>query len=1153
MNSDLQIFVDQFTRFFQPVILAVSSPANAESLLFELGYTPPAQMKLFDNLKTSVGAVEDLIDSLSQISDDQIEANPELLITTVKNAIQTISTLISDLQNISTFLQSDQAFATLIAQTDILEKLPLKLFDLLVTKYLKQFSKKTYSVLRLFGIIEINEIPEPPNLSYSPHVERIFHWENISALLSSPLDLLEANIKSNGNYIFDKTLNVFQEVAHSIGLIAYYKAPVADVLKFINNNPTIDTWPGFAALEILRFPLIPGDLFGFGLDIYPLINTADSTVTGLVTVIGFDPETKEIDLTDTLKLNLEFSGSISNGFGISIDANNHFTFIDDLLGSPQQVLDDTQLEFKASVTRKDDSTDGTGQKLVQMGTPGSSQLEIGSFQLDFGFEKNKTTRLYFEAGLQKGLIVIKFGDADGFITKVLGSGIQGNFDIGIGFSSDKGIYFTGSSGLEITIPTHVNLGPLQIQSLSVSAVIKNNEPLFSFAGSVLVSLGPLQIVVQNIGLSLQAGISSVPSLGFKPPDGAGLSIDAGGITGGGFLRYDDVNKEYTGALELSFKDLFSLKAFGIISTLMPDGSSGFSLLVVITAEFTPVQLGFGFTLNGVGGLLGLNRTTKVDVLKQGIKTDAIESILFPQNVVANINRIISDIKQVFPPQQGHFLLCPMGKFGWGTPTLITIELGLLIEIPASGFKILGVVKALLPDEDEPLLKLQVNFLGEIDFDNKYISFIATLYDSKLLTFTLTGDMAFRILFGDQPLFLLSVGGFHPSFTQVPADLKNMKRLTISLYDGDSASITLQSYFAVTSNTVQFGAKAELFAGSKSGFNIYGFLNYDVLFQFSPFHFDADLSGGVSLRNGTSTIMGINVTAELSGPGPWDAHGEASVSFFFFSVSVPFHVTWGSADNALPAITADLLTLLTNEINADTNWLASIPPINKLHVTIKKITPPDGVTIVHPFGSLSFSERLLPLGVKVDHFGNEVPQDADQFDIGPTDASLAVDSLSEEFAAANFFNMSDDEKLSRPSFEPMKSGFKITGSAALKISTGMVIRKVEYEVSYPGKENQPLNIFQYPASIFQAHLKSAAVSQSSLSLLRNRISLNAPAAVAIQEEQYVLANTSDMKQFGTTAVTGTYTEILQQYNTLVKNNPQLTDQLQVLSTYEVNPN
>ena len=107
---------------------------------------------------------------------------------------------------------------------------------------------------------------------------------------------------------------------------------------------------------------------------------------------------------------------------------------------------------------------------------------------------------------------------------------------------------------------------------------------FSFPPSV-GNLGPLEL-----------------DLRFKPPNGVGLSLDAGGIKGGGFLRFDPEHGEYAGALELDFVGLFSVKAIAIINTKMPDGSPGYSLLILITAEFQPIQLSFGFTLNGVGGL-----------------------------------------------------------------------------------------------------------------------------------------------------------------------------------------------------------------------------------------------------------------------------------------------------------------------------------------------------------------------------------------------------------------------------------------------------------------------------------------------------------------------------------------------------------------------
>ncbi len=53
-------------------------------------------------------------------------------------------------------------------------------------------------------------------------------------------------------------------------------------------------------------------------------------------------------------------------------------------------------------------------------------------------------------------------------------------------------------------------------------------------------------------------------------------------------------------------------------------------------------------------------------LMDGVRTNSIQSIMFPQDVMANAPRIISDLQAIFPPQEGIFLIGPMAKIGWGS-------------------------------------------------------------------------------------------------------------------------------------------------------------------------------------------------------------------------------------------------------------------------------------------------------------------------------------------------------------------------------------------------------------------------------------------------------------------------------------------------------
>ena len=149
-------------------------------------------------------------------------------------------------------------------------------------------------------------------------------------------------------------------------------------------------------------------------------------------------------------------------------------------------------------------------------------------------------------------------------------------------------------------------------------------------------------------------------------------------------------------------------------------------------------------------------------------------------------------------------------------------------------------------------------------------------------------------------------------------------------------------------------------------------------------------------------------------------------------------------------------------------------------------------------------------------------------------------------------MKDAEKLSRQSFEPKKSGFKITGSAQLKAPPHIANKNVDYEFSYLGKKKKAKpDHYIYPGNFFKANTKSAATSQSSLSHQNNRVSMNAPELVEVIKDRYVIANISDMKLHNDKSVADSYTEALQQYNNLILEKPELKGEIQVLAEYELN--
>ena len=75
--------------------------------------------------------------------------------------------------------------------------------------------------------------------------------------------------------------------------------------------------------------------------------------------------------------------------------------------------------------------------------------------------------------------------------------------------------------------------------------------------------------------------------------------------------------------------------------------------------------------------------------------------------------------------------------------------------------------------------------------------------------------------------------------------------------GNNPRLTCEAYFAITANTVQFGARAQLYAAAY-GFSVEGDIGYDVLIQIAPLHFIADFHAKVQLKRGSSNLFSVSL-------------------------------------------------------------------------------------------------------------------------------------------------------------------------------------------------------------------------------------------------------------------------------------------------------
>jgi hypothetical protein len=722
--------------------------------------------------------------------------------------------------------------------------------------------------------------------------------------------------------------------------------------------------------------------------------------------------------------------------------------------------------------------------------------------------------------------VLALGDQDSFIGSLFsGHDLVIAVPLGVRWSNQRGFSFTGGAGFEVTVAPHLTLGPITLDTvhLAVLASLSSGAPPALTAGAdvgIHGALGPIAFTVEGIGVTLAATFESGNAgpfdvkTGFKPPTGLGLVVDSSLVTGGGFLSLDSANGRYAGILQLRVAEI-GVTAIALLDTRLPGGQAGYSFLIIVSATFPPIQLGYGFTLNGVGGLAGIHRTMVVEAIQAGVRNHSIDHILFPEDPVANAAQIISDLRTIFPPMQGRFVFGPMALIGWGTPTLITIELGILLELPAPiRLVLLGQLSVALPSEDAALVEIHIDILGILDFEGRRLSVDAVLHDSRLAAFNLSGEMAFRFSWGDEPVLILSIGGVNPHF-QPPPGFPTLQPITVSLGLDDNPRISLKGYLAFTSNTLQVGALAELYAEA-GGFNLYGWLGFDALFVFIPFSFITDFSGGVKLRRGTHNIAGVHLDATLSGISPWHAKGRACVSLWLFDICVPFDKRFGSDKQVSPP-TIDPEPELLAAIRDARNWSTTLPPASWRAVSVKTPAPDENQVLIDPVGGVVLRERVLPLNRRITKFGEATPSGPGRYDVtGVTLGGHAAEftAVQDQFAQSQFEQLTDAQKLSLPSFTKMDAGVELAGrtiTAGPGLGTDLVYETRIVDAPW---SSRPAPIYPLP---FRNQTVMVAAGAASRAPFRSRgaekfmpagIS-DAGTMVAVAEEPYVIAGIADL--------------------------------------------
>src|SRR5262245_18895878 len=1015
----LETLAEEISRLLDPIVGAVENPYAFDRMLAEIGAKDPAGAFGADRgtLIAALGAAAGLR--------TQIEA----LVAQPSPSLESIAALL-DLSRQA--LAAVSALRGLGAAADVFAGLGADLAAYLLSSYLRRWHPLAYSLASLATLIEPAHEQEPrlpvireDELLREPFSLDGFRFGNLVDLMRDPVAMLRAEYGSLSDDPVGLARKLFpriQRVLRVLRVPCRYgfdpdnRESLGDTAAYLEDALIIyvdDLLAGAPAESGIVLNVSPADRGDLGLVISPF---------GALTI------TKEVG---EWSIELNFTGNVD-----ALAYGRHGLTL---------LADPTTAGVQGSISATLPAPEQGPAFLL--GAPKSSRLEVGGakFKLETSLSEARQS-LGLSADVLSSALVIVPGDGDGFLSGILpADGIRADFDLGLAWSSERGLTLRGSAGMDATLPIGLSIGGVSLSAVYLSLQARDAGLFAEASASVGASLGPVHASIERIGIAAAVtfpenggnlGVANL-DLDFKQPNGVALSIDEAGVTGGGFLYLDAEKGQYAGVVQLNLEGGIAVKALGLIATRLSDNAKGFSLLIIITAEdFKPIPLPLGFNLTGIGGLLAIYRTFDENALRAGLKNNTLDSVMFPKDPIRNAPQILSNLNKVFPPANNHHLFGPMAQLAWGTPPLITANLGLVMELGARlRLLILAQIAAILPRRENDLVRLQMDAVGVLDFDQGTAALDATLHDSRLLKkFTLTGDMAMRLKWEGSPNFALAVGGLHPAFNPPPAFPK-LERIAINLSAGNNPRIRCEAYFALTSNTLQFGARAELYA-SALGFSIQGEFGFDVLIQLDPFQFLAEFHAQVQLKRGSTNLFKVRVEGALAGPRPLHLKAKATFEVLWWDVSIRIDKTLVEGEKPPLPEPIDVMPRLKEALANPGAWIAQLPGGQRPMVTLRAKPGAATDALLHPLGAMTVKQNVVPLNMDISRFGQAAPAGARRFTISTVSLgglSQTTQPVKDFFAPAQFFEMSDDEKLSRPSFEQLTAGVSI-GSSEFTFTT-----------------------------------------------------------------------------------------------------------------------
>lgn len=240
------------------------------------------------------------------------------------------------------------------------------------------------------------------------------------------------------------------------------------------------------------------------------------------------------------------------------------------------------------------------------------------------------------------------------------------------------------------------------------------------------------------------------------------------------------------------------------------------------------------------------------------------------------------------------------------------------------FGLIAEATAIIPkgvDREKAFVVIELHLIAVVDPGHGLLTVTGQLTPRSYIlspSCSVTGGFCIAYFFegsGHEGDWVLSIGGYHPSF-QIPAHYPpTPPRLGISWVYDNELSITGEAYFAITPAACMGGGRLDaVFSTGRTKATFSAYTNF--LMYFRPFHFQSEI--GVSVY--ASTVIGwrwfsveiqVEISAMLELHGPPIA-GVAHLHFWFLEISVRF----GPDSPGVPRLTTSQFLAMIKQAEND---------------------------------------------------------------------------------------------------------------------------------------------------------------------------------------------------------------------------------------------